>query len=61
MLMKKYRIKNLIINTTALVSMPVIYALGANISREQNSPMLFIGTTVLSIVVPCTVVKMKKM
>ena len=58
MLMKKNKLsktQNIIINLGAFTTVPVVYALGANLSKKCGSVPMFIGTVALTIATPISI------
>ena len=59
-MLDKSKIKNLVIGTSAFLSVPVIYGIGTNLCRKYHSGPVFFGTMVLAIGVPKTIIKVKE-
>lgn len=59
-MLDKSKIKNLVIGTSAFLSVPLIYGVGTNLCRKYNSGTVFFGTMVLSIGVPKVIIKVKE-
>ena len=54
---KLSKTQNIVINLGAFTTVPVVYALGANLSKKCESIPMFIGTVALTIATPITIQK----